>query len=133
MLPVLLAARIAAVVAALALGLAILRLYSLVSYLVAERTHEIGLRMALGADSSDVMRLVLGQGVKLAILGLAVGILTALAASRLLGSLLYSVSATDPVVFAGVSVAVLIVSTAACYVPARRAMRLDPLTALRRS
>jgi ABC-type antimicrobial peptide transport system permease subunit len=133
MLPVRLAARIAAAVAALALGLAILGLYSLVSYLVAERTHEIGLRTALGADSSDVMRLVLGQGVKLAILGLAVGIPTALAASRLLGSLLYSVSATDPVVFAGVSVAVLIVSTAACYVPARRAMRLDPLTALRRS
>jgi predicted permease len=133
MLPVRLAARIATVVAALALGLAIIGLYSLVSYLVAERTHEIGLRMALGADSSDVMRLVLGQGVKLAILGLAVGIPTALAASRLLGSLLYGVSATDPVVFAVVSVTVLTVSTAACYVPARRAMRLDPLTALRRS
>jgi len=131
MLPVRLAARIATIVAALALGLAVTGLYSLVSYLVAERTHEIGLRMALGADSSDVMRLVVGQGVKLALYGLVLGIPTALASSRLLGSLLYGISATDPRVFIAVSFTVLVVATVACYVPARRAASVDPLTALR--
>jgi putative ABC transport system permease protein len=131
-LPVRLAARIATVVATIALGLAVIGLYSLVSYLVAERTHEIGLRMALGADSSDVVRLVLGHGVKLALTGLALGIPTALAFSRVLGSLLYGISATDPRVFTAVSLSVLIVATVACYVPARRAASINPLEALRR-
>jgi predicted permease len=131
-LPVRLAARIATVVATIALGLAVIGLYSLVSYLVAERTREIGLRMALGADSSDVVRLVLGHGVKLALTGLALGIPTALAFSRVLGSLLYGISATDPRVFTAVSLSVLIVATVACYVPARRAASIDPLEALRR-
>ena len=132
MLPVRLAAGLATVVGALALGLAIVGLYALVSFLVAERTHEIGLRMALGADARDVLRLVLGYGVRLAGMGLAAGVPVALAASRLLGSLLYGVSPTDPVVFVVMPAIVLAVAMLACYVPARRAMRMDPLTALRR-
>jgi len=130
-LPVRLAARVAAAVAALALALAVVGLYSLLSFLVAERTHEIGLRMALGANARDVVRLVLGQGVKLACTGLAVGLPIALAASRLLGSLLYGVSATDPRLFAMSAIAVLTVSSIACYLPARRAASVDPLVALR--
>jgi ABC-type antimicrobial peptide transport system permease subunit len=123
LLPVRLAAGTATAVAALALGLALLGLYSLVSYLVAERTHEIGLRMALGANATDVMRLLLAHGVKLAIVGLTLGIPTALASSRLLGNLLYGVSAADPLVFAIASVTVLAVATVASYVPARRGSR----------
>jgi ABC-type antimicrobial peptide transport system permease subunit len=132
MLPVRLAAGIATVIAALALGLSVVGLYSLVSYLVAERTHEIGLRVALGARSVDVLRLVLGYGLKLVLLGMAIGIPTAFASSRLLGSLLYGVSPTDPGVFLIASSAVLAIAAAACYAPARRAMRMDPLDALRR-
>jgi putative ABC transport system permease protein len=131
MLPVRLAARVAAVVAALALALAVIGLYSLLSFLVAERTHEIGLRMALGADARAVVRLVVGQGVRLACVGLAVGIPAALGSSRLLGSLLYGVSARDPLLFAMSAIAVLIVSAIACYLPARRAASVDPLVALR--
>jgi putative ABC transport system permease protein len=133
MLPVRLAASLATIVAALALALAVVGLYSLVSYLVAERTHEIGLRMALGANAADVGRLVLGYGFKLALAGLSIGVPLALVSSRLLGSLLYVVSPTDPLVFAVMSATILIVAVLACYLPARRAMRLDPLTALRRS
>ena len=131
LLPVRLAATLTTVLAVLALALAVVGLYSLVSFLVAERTHEIGVRMALGAGARDVLELVLGYGVKLAGVGLAIGLPIAIAASRLLGSLLYGVSPTDPLVFVAVSVALMAVATAACYVPARRAMRLDPLQALR--
>jgi predicted permease len=131
-LPVRLAAGLTTGVAALALALALVGLYSLVSFLVAERTHEIGLRMALGADAAAVLRLVVGYGVKLALVGLAVGVPTALVSTRLLGGLLYGVSPTDSVVFVAVSFAVLAVATAACCMPAWRAMRLDPLLALRR-
>ena len=88
--------------------------------------------MALGADARDVLRLVLGYGVRLAGMGLAVGVPVALGASRLLGSLLYGVSPTDPVVFVVMPAMVLAVAMLACYVPARRAMRMDPLAALRR-
>ena len=130
-LPVRLAARLATGVAALALALSLVGLYSLVSFLVAERTHEIGLRRALGADTGAVLRLVAGYGVKVALLGLAVGIPAAIASTRLLRGLLYGVSPTDPLVFVGVSIAILTVATAACCVPARRAMRVDPLQALR--
>jgi len=130
-LPVRLAAGLATGVAALAVTLSLIGLYSLVSFLVAERTHEIGLRKALGADTVDVLRLVAGHGIKLVLIGLAVGIPAAIGSTRLLRGLLYGVSPTDPVVFAGVSIAVLIVATVACCVPARRAMRVDPLVALR--
>jgi ABC-type antimicrobial peptide transport system permease subunit len=109
----------------------VLGLSSLVSYLVAERTHEIGLRMALGANAADVRRLVLGHALKIAITGLSVGIPTALLFTRLLGSLLYGVTATDPLIFVGAACAVLGISAGACDIPARRAMRLDPLAALR--
>lgn len=132
MLPVRLAARASTVIAALALGLAVIGLYSLVSFLVAERTHEIGLRVALGASGADVLRLVLGYGLRLVVAGLAIGIPIALASSRLLGRLLYGVSPTDPGIFAIVPAAVLLVAAVACYVPARRAMHMDPLVALRR-
>src|SRR5439155_25344707 len=102
---------------------------SLVSYLVAERTHEIGLRIALGASATGVLQLVLRYAVKIAIAGLSLGIPTALAASRLLNSLLYG--ATDPLIFGVASLAIVGISAVACYVPARRAMRLDPIDALR--
>jgi predicted permease len=131
-LPVRYAASLTAALAILALALALVGLYSLVSFLAAERTHEIGLRMALGAGTRDVLALVFGYGIKLAGAGLAIGIPVALGASRLLESLLYGVSPTDPLVFISVSAAVMAVATLACYVPARRAMRVDPLTALRR-
>lgn len=131
LLPVRIAARVASLVAALAVTLSLVGLYSLLSYLVAERTHEIGLRRALGAGSPQVMRLVLAHGVKLAAVGLAVGIPAALALSRVLRSLLYGVSPTDPIVFTLAAVALLAVSALACCLPALRAIRVDPLTALR--
>jgi predicted permease len=130
-LPIRLAAGLATGVAGLALALSLVGLYSLVAFLVAERTHEIGLRKALGANTAAVLRLVAGYGIKVALLGLAVGIPAAIASTRLLRGLLYGVSPTDPLVFVGVSVAILMVATAACCVPARRAMRVDPLVALR--
>ena len=132
LLPVRLATSLALVVAALALALAPIGLYALVSFVVAERTNEIGLRMALGATAREVLLLVLGYGVRLAAVGLAIGIPVALAASRLLGALLYGVSPTDPLVFAAAPAVIVVVALAACYLPARRAMRLDPLVALRR-
>jgi len=130
-LPVRLAAALAIGVAALAVALSLIGLYSLVSFLVAERTHEIGLRKALGADTIDVLRLVAGHGIKLVLIGLAVGIPAAIGSMRLLQGLLYGVSPTDPFVFVGVSIAILLVATVACCVPARRAMSVDPLQALR--
>jgi putative ABC transport system permease protein len=132
LLPVRLATSLSLVVASLALALASIGLYALVSFVVAERTNEIGLRMALGATAREVMRLVLGYGMKLAALGLAAGLPVALMTSRLLGTLLYGVSPTDPLVFVAAPMVVLSVALVACYFPARRAMRLDPLTALRR-
>lgn len=133
LLPVRLAAKLATIVAGLALALSVVGLYSLISYIVAERTHEIGVRMALGADRRAISRMIIRHGLTLTAMGLAIGVPTALALSRVLGSLLYGVSATDPVVFTGVSGLILVVSIAACYAPARRATRLDPLTALRRA
>lgn len=133
LLPVRLATSLSLVVAGLALALASLGLYALVSFVVAERTNEIGLRMALGATAREVLLLVLGYGVRLAGLGLAIGVPVALAASQLLGALLYGVSPTDPLVFAAAPIVIVCVALAACYIPARRAMRLDPLVALRRS
>ncbi|MFI5098707.1 MAG: FtsX-like permease family protein, partial [Candidatus Acidiferrales bacterium] len=96
-----------------------------------ERTHEIGVRIALGAQSSDVSRLVLGHGAKLAGIGLMAGAVASLALTRLLSSLLFGVSATDPFTFFGVALLLTFVTLAACYIPARRATRVDPIITLR--
>src|SRR5260370_19607822 len=116
---------------AMALILAAAGLYGVASYSVAQRRREIGIRIALGAQASDVLRLVVGQGTKLAFLGLAVGSLTALVLTRLVSSLLYGVSEHDPLTFVGVAVLLVSVAVIASYIPARSAMRVDPMVALR--
>lgn len=119
------------VFAALALGLAAVGIYGLLSYTVSMRYREIGVRLALGADRRAVMGLVVGQGLTLAGLGLAAGLPAAFAATRVLRSLLFGVAATDPVTFTFVPLALVAVALAACYGPARRATRVDPMAALR--
>jgi putative ABC transport system permease protein len=117
--------------AALALTLATVGIYGVISYAVSQRTREIGVRMALGAHPGDVLRLILGEGLKLVIAGAALGILFALIATRFISTMIYGVSATDPLIFFSVIALLVVVSLAACYVPARRAMRVDPIVALR--
>jgi ABC-type antimicrobial peptide transport system permease subunit len=102
-----------------------------ISYLVGQRTHEIGLRMALGAQTSDVLRLVVGEGAKMALIGVAAGVIGAFGLTRLMASQLFGVTAHDPLTFAGVALLLTLVALVACYIPARRAMRVDPLIALR--
>lgn len=116
----------------LGLGLASLGLAGIVAYSVSQRTHEIGVRVALGASRADVLRMVLGEGMKLTLAGLAVGLLLAAAAARLVAGLLLGLSAGDPATFLGVAALLALTGLLACYLPARRALRVDPMAALRR-
>jgi putative ABC transport system permease protein len=120
-----------ALFAVLALALASVGVYSVMSYAVSQRAHEIGVRMALGAQGADVVRMIVRQGMRLALLGVGVGVACALALTRLVSSLLFGVSATDPLTFASVALLLAVVALAACLIPARRATRIDPLAALR--
>jgi putative ABC transport system permease protein len=117
--------------AALALTLACVGIYGVMAYLVTQQNHEIGIRMALGAHSRNIVGLILGRGAKLTATGVATGIATALLVTRLMRSLLFGVSPFDPLTFAGVALLLTFVALAACYFPARRALRIDPMVALR--
>jgi putative ABC transport system permease protein len=117
--------------ATIALMLAAVGIYGVLSYLVSQRTHEIGIRLAIGADRRQVLLMILRQGVMLALFGIGVGIVGAFALTRLMQSLLYQVAPSDPITFAAVPVALVIVAAMASYLPARRATRVSPVTALR--
>jgi putative ABC transport system permease protein len=117
--------------AAAALGLAAVGIYGVVAFSTTRRTQEIGIRMSLGAQGDNILRLVLGEGARMAVLGVAIGVGASLALARLISTLLFGVTATDPLTFAGVAVLLTLVALLASYIPARRAMRVDPMVALR--
>jgi len=117
--------------AALALILAVTGVYGVMSFVARQRTHEIGIRVALGAEERDVLATVLRQGMKLTIIGIFLGLGVALAVTRLLRNLLFGVNPIDPIAFTAVPLLLLAVALLACYIPARRAMKIDPMVALR--
>jgi ABC-type antimicrobial peptide transport system permease subunit len=106
-------------------------LYGVIAFFVTTRTQEIGIRMAVGAQRTDVLWLVLGEGARLACFGIVIGVVGSLATTRLLSSFLFGIRATDPATFVGVAFVLGLVALAASYIPARRALRVDPITALR--
>jgi putative ABC transport system permease protein len=126
-----LSAWLLALFAGSALLLSAIGAYGVISYSVSQRTREIGLRMAMGAQASDVLRLIVGQGMKVVAVGAVIGLAAALALGQVVKHLLFDVSATDPLVFAGVAFLMVIVALLACWIPARRAAKVDPMIALR--